>query len=75
MKKSVIRDIIEDIWNIDSLNEGKIKLRELMSNVKMRSNYHKKKLLLDIGNCKSKEKLNDLAHNCMQKFEGNGVIR
>lgn len=75
MKESVIRAIIEDIWNTDSLNEGKIKLRELMTNVKMRSNYHKKKLLLNIGNCKSKENLNFLAHNCMQKFEGNGVIR
>ena len=75
MKRSVIRAIIEDIWNTDSLNEGKIKLRELMSNVKMRSNYKKKKLLFDIGNCKSKEDLGFIAHNCMQMFEGNGVIR
>ena len=74
MKKSVIRAIIEDIWNTDSLNEGKIKLRELMTNVKMRSEHNKKKLLLDIGNCSSKDRLNYLAANCMLKFEGHGLI-
>lgn len=74
MKKSVIRAIIEDIWNTDSLNEGKIKLRELMTNVKMRSELNKKKLLLDIGNCSSKDSLNYLAANCMLKFEGHGLI-
>ena len=74
MKKSVIRAYIEEIWNTDSLNEGKIKLRELLSKVKMKSEHHKKKLLLDIGNCSSKDRLNYLAANCMLKFEGLGLI-
>lgn len=73
-KTSVIRAIVEDIWNTDSLNEGKIKLRELMSNVKMISELNKRRLLLDIGNCQSKDKLNQIAANCMLKFEGHGVI-
>ena len=74
MKKSVIRAAIEDIWNTDSLNEGKIKLRELMSNVKMRSEEKKLILLNDIGKCSSKDRLNYLAANCMLKFEGHGLI-
>ena len=71
---SVIREIIEDFWHTSSLNEGKIKLRELMSNVKMISEMQKRRLLLDIGNCQSKEKLDQIATNCMLKFEGHGVI-
>ena len=71
---SVIRAVIEDIWNTDSLNQAKIKLIELMSNVKMISEMQKRRLLLDIGNCQSKEKLNDIAKNCWLKFEGHGVI-
>ena len=73
-KTSVIREVVEDIWNTDSLNEGKIRLRELMSNIKMISEMSKRRLLLDIGNCQSKDKLNDIAKNCMLKFEGHGVI-
>ena len=71
---SVIRAVIEDIWNTDSLNQAKIKLIELMSNVKMISEMQKRRLLLDIGNCQSKEKLDQIATNCMLKFEGHGVI-
>ena len=73
-KTSVITAVIEDIWHTDSLNEAKIKLRELMSNVKMISEMQKRRLLLDIGNCQSKEKLDQIATNCMLKFEGHGVI-
>lgn len=74
MKKSVLREVIEDIWNTYSLNEGKIKLRDLMSNVKMRSEEKKLILLNDIGNCSSKDDLDYLAANCMLKFEGHGLI-
>ena len=59
-KTSVIRPVIEDIWQTNSLNEAKIKFRELMSNVKMISEMQKRRLLLDIGNCQSKEKLDQI---------------
>jgi hypothetical protein len=73
-KTSVIRPVIEDIWQTNSLNEAKIKLRELMSNVTIIGEMQKRRLLLDIGNCQSKEKLDQIATNCMLKFEGLGVI-
>jgi len=73
-KTSVIRPVIEDIWQTNSLNEAKIKFRELMSNVTIIGEMQKRRLLLDIGNCQSKEKLDQIATNCMLKFEGLGVI-
>lgn len=73
-KTSVIREVVENIWNTDSFNEGKIRLRELMSNVKIISDMNKRRLLFEIDNCQTKYELNDIAKNCMLKFEGHGVI-
>ena len=73
-KTSEIREVVEDIWNTDSLNEGKIRLRELMSNIKIISEMNKRRLLFEIGKCQTKDKLNDIAKNCMLKYEGHGVI-
>jgi hypothetical protein len=73
-KTSILRKTIEDIWESVDLNESKIKLRDLMSAQIMNSELKKRRLLMDIGNCQSKQKLNEIATNCMLKFEGMGVI-
>ena len=73
-KTSILRKTIEAIWESIDLNESKIKLRDLMSSQIMNSELKKRRLLLDIGNCHSKQKLDEIATNCMLKFEGMGVI-
>ena len=73
-KTSILRKTIEAIWESIDLNESKIKLRDLMSSQIMNSELKKRRLLMDIGNCQSKQKLDEIATNCMLKFEGMGVI-
>ena len=73
-KTSILRPLIEGIWAIDSLNEKKIRLHEIVSDLNIPNKMKKRRTLLDIGNCQSKEKLDQIAKNCMLKFEGLGVI-
>jgi len=73
-KTSVLRPLIEDLWAIDSLNEKKIMLYEIVSDLNIPNKMKKRRLMLDIGNCQSKEKLNDIAKNCWLTYEGHGVI-
>ena len=74
-KTSILRKTIEAIWASIDLNESKLKLRDLMSSQIMNSELKKRRLLMDIGNCQSKQKLDEIATNCMLQFEGMGVIR
>lgn len=73
-KTSVIRDVIEEIWHSDDLESSKLRLISLLKELKMKSNYEKNRLILNVNKTRFKTDLDRLAANCMLKFEGHGVI-
>ena len=73
-KTSVIRDVIEEIWHSDDLESSKLRLISLLRELKMKNNYEKNRLILNVNKTRFKTDLDKLAANCMLKFEGHGVI-
>ena len=73
-KTSVIRNVIEEIWHSDDLESSKLRLISLLKQLKMKSNYEKNRLILNVNKTRFKTDLDRLAANCMLKFEGHGVI-
>jgi len=73
-KTSVIRDVIEEIWHSDDLESSKLRLISLLKELKMKSNYEKNRLILNVNKTRFKTDLDRLAANCLLKFEGHGVI-
>lgn len=73
-KTSVIRNVIEEIWHSDDLESSKLRLISLLKELKMKSNYEKNRLILNVNKTRFKTDLDRLAANCMLKFEGHGVI-
>lgn len=73
-KTSVLRKEIEQIWHSDDLQSNKLRLKALMSQVKMKSKLYKNRLLMEIDKTNFKDDLDRLAANCLLKYEGHGVI-
>jgi len=70
--KSILENIIKEIYVVKTLDEGKSKMRELLKECSINED-NKRKMLYELDNIASLSKLQFYATNAMFKYEGLGV--
>lgn len=70
--KSVLEEIIQDIYKAKNLEEGQLIMKKLIESTKIKDE-DKKKMVNEVNNQPSLTKLQFYATNCMFKFEGLSV--
>jgi hypothetical protein len=74
MKKfaSILEPILKDIYQCKTLEEGKVKMKELIESTKIKD-IDKKKMLIEIEGCQTLIKLQFYATNACFKYEALSV--
>jgi len=70
--KSIIEEVISEVYKTQSLEVGKKLMKDLISQTKIKE-QDKNKMLREVDNCQSLVKLQFYATNAMFKFEGLSV--